>query len=270
MNIRLAMRTCSFSLLVFTLAMTAIAQPQVGGSTCNSATLTGNYSFSLSGRDVSSSVTFSNTLLGVGTITFDGLSAVTISFTGVTNKSTGTASQWTGTYTLQANCLGTVNITSGDTASFVLGTYDVPAGTTTAVDYFMSGQDGTYALSANGNNLPSSCSNSTFNGTFEFNGNGVTLSSGAINGDNYVSGLMVFNGTGNVNANWNLSTNTTTTPDSLTGTYSVSSGCTATATLKDASGNSYSVAYTIVDSNGDFIVSVASLSVQFLGSGRPL
>ena len=56
------------------LAVPLLAQPQIGGGSCNSATLNGIYSLTLAGRDVSSSASFSNVLEGIGTATFDGLS----------------------------------------------------------------------------------------------------------------------------------------------------------------------------------------------------
>src|SRR5277367_206325 len=95
------------------LAAPLFAQPQIGGGTCSSSTLKGIYSLTISGRDLSSSVSFSNVLQGTGTATFDGLSAVTFNLTNNTNKLAGQGQTWSGTYSLQSNCIGTVSITTG-------------------------------------------------------------------------------------------------------------------------------------------------------------
>src|ERR1700683_1409711 len=93
--------------LSFLMAAPLMAQIQIGGGTCSSASLNGTYSLTLSGRDVNSSVTFAKVLEGVGTATFDGQSKVTFNLTSNTNQSSGISQTWTGTYTLQANCVGT-------------------------------------------------------------------------------------------------------------------------------------------------------------------
>src|SRR5580704_6582213 len=170
------------------LATPLLAQPQIGGGTCNSGTLNGIYSLSLAGRDVGSSAAFSNVLQATGTAAFDGLSKVTFNLTNNTNKTAGLAQTWSGTYSLQSNCIGVVNITTGDTASFTLGAFDG------GVDFFVDGQDGVYSLLGNGNTQPTAtCATGALNGTYAVNANGFTLASGVVAGVNQVSGLMVFN-----------------------------------------------------------------------------
>jgi hypothetical protein len=259
------------------LAAPLLAQPQIGGGTCNSSNLNGTYSLTLSGRDLSSSVTFSDVLQGIGTATFDGLSKVTFNLTNNTTKLSGQGQTWSGTYSMQSNCIGLVNITSGDSsgpASFTLGIYDSGEG------YFITGQDGVYSLLGSGNTEPpttTTCTTSTLNGTYQFNANGFALSSGVIGGVNQLSGLMVFNGTGGVTATAVLSVSgssvTITTPNP--GTYSVAAGCTATASITDSLGNAYSLAFTITavtaaGSGSNFIVSGASPTLLFSGNGRTL
>lgn len=245
-------------------AGSVVAQPQIGAFTCTSATLSGTYSLTLSGRDVSAATAFNNVEQGAGTATFDGLSAVTFNLTDNTNKAQGVAQKLSGTYSMQANCIGTINITSGDTATFILGAYNNGAG------FFVTGQDGTYSLIGNGNTLPATCTTSTFNGTYSFNGNGFVLASGAIAGANYISGLMTFDGAGNVSTTAFVSVNGSSVQQSTKGTYTVTSGCTATATYSDVSGNVYSLAYTITSANGAFTAVVGNPSILLSITGRIL
>lgn len=263
------------------LALPLLAQPQVGGGTCNSSTLDGAYSLTLSGRTTgnsSSEALFSGVLQGVGTITFDGLSKVTAVLTENTNTSAAALNgsggitigagpnptQLSGTYSVQANCLGTVSITSGDTATFTLGVYNL------GTDFFITGEDGTYSFTGSGNTMPTAaCSNSTLNGSYSFNGNGFGLSSSHFDGAGYFSGVLVFDGAGNVTGNW-FGTSGNPPTVSLTGTYTVAAGCTGTATIKDNSGNSYAVALTITASSGAFIMNAADSILMLIASGRPL
>lgn len=246
------------------LAVPILAQPQIGGGTCSSSTLNGTYSLTLSGRDLNSSVAFTSLLQGIGTATFDGLSKVTFNLTNNTNKTSGVPQTQSGAYSLQSNCIGTVNITSGDTATYTLGVYN------TGAAYFITGQDGTYSLLGSGNTTPASCTTGTLGGTYAFNGNGDALTLGAISGVNDISGLLTFDGTSAVTGTWVVAASGTSTTTTITGTYNVASGCTATANVKDASGNSYALVFTITSAAGAFINSGASPLLMFSASGRPL
>ena len=126
------------------------------------------------------------------------------------------------------------------------------------------------SLIGSGTTLPASCTTSTFNGTYSFNGNGFVLNSGSIVGGSYLSGLGVFDGAGNVTTTANISIDGATTSQSTKGTYTVLPGCTATATYTDISGNTYSVAYTITSANGAFIGVIGSPNSIFSISGRIL
>jgi hypothetical protein len=255
------------------LAASLLAQPQIVGvgGPCNSSTLNGTYSLTLSGRDVSSAVSFSNVVQGVGTATFDGQSKATFTLTDNTNAASGQALTWSGTYSLQANCTGVLNITTGNSASFTLGSYDG------GVDFFIDGQDGTYSYLGGGNTQPTqTCAVSTLNGTYSFSGNGFAVSSGSITGVNQISGLMVFNGTGGVTTTWVLSVAGSSTTNTTSGTYSVATGCTASANITDPSGNAYTLGLTITGVNGgtllgtNFAFNSSSPKLIFSGNGRTL
>jgi hypothetical protein len=135
-----------------------LAQPQIGGGTCNSSTLNGSFSLTLTGRDLSSAVAFSNALQGIGTASFDGLSRVTFTLTSNTNKLAGVAQTMSGSYSLQSNCVGVVTITSGDSASFTLESYNEGR------DYLITGQDGVYSLMGSGSVLPATCATTCLQG----------------------------------------------------------------------------------------------------------
>jgi hypothetical protein len=246
-----------------------IAQ-QVGGGTCNSSSLNGNYSLTLSGRALNgaSPELITSVLQGVGTATFDGLSKVTFTLTNNTNKTAGTPETQSGTYSIQSNCIGTLSIAEGDTATYNLGVFN------SGSNYIITGEDSTYNLIASGNLMPAAaCSVATFTGGYSFNGNGFGLESSVIASAFYISGVLSFDSNGNVSGGTWYATpsyGTVSNPVSVTGTYTVSSNCTATATLKDSSGNSYSLVFTITAASGAFDISAINSQVMFTGTGRPL
>lgn len=248
------------------------AQMQIGGGICSSASLSGNYSLTLTGRDVSSSVTFTKISQGVGTATFDGLNKVTFALTTNTNAGTTGPQTLGGTYSLQANCVGVVNISSGDTATFTLAVFNNPTGTGTASrNFLLAGNDGVYSFTGNGGLLPAApCSTSQLSGVFAFNATSFSLTSGSVSAVGNISGLLNFDGQSGITSTWYLSTGATTT-DTTSGQYAVTQGCTATASVTDASGQTFTLAFTLTSATGaNFLVSGASPSLMFTGSGRVL
>lgn len=247
------------------LAVPLLAQPQIGGGTCASSTLSGSYSATLTGRDVSSAVAFSNVSQSIGSVVFDGLSKVTFTLTNNSNKFFGVAQTLSGTYSMQANCIGVLTITTGDTASFTLEAYNL------GKDYLITGQDGVLAYTGSGSLLPATCPTAIPAGTYSFNGTGFGLTSGAIARVFNVSGIMQFSGTNSITLNEYVTSSASSTSVSATGTYSVQSGCVATATVLDSSGTSYAVVFQITSASGEnFAVTSASAQALFSGSGRPL
>jgi len=263
--LRMKVHQTILAILPGLLAVPLLAQPQIGGGTCSSATLSGNYSATLTGRDLNSSVTFSNTTQGIGSVSFDGLSKVTFTLTTNTNKIAGTAQTLSGTYSLQANCVGILTITTGDAASFTLVAYN------TGKDYLITGQDGTYAFTGSGGVLPATCPASLTAGTYIVNGSGFGLTSTTISSVNNFLGVIQFSGTNAIASAISISTNGGTTNSSGTGTYTLSPNCSATATLTSASGATQVVVLEFTSaSGGNFIFSLASPAVVSTGSGRSL
>jgi len=226
----------SITLLVTLFGLPAIpvlAQTTIGGGTCSSGTLTGTYELLLSGRQLTSSGAVTGIFQGVGTATFDGLNKVTLSLTANTvaaAQSFGTPVTYGGTYSLQSNCLGTIAITSGDTATFTLEAYTQPGSATTASGFAVVGSDASYAYNGTANAQPATCP-TTITGAHEFNATGSALSGASVTSTLDVAGILQFDGAGQHNANWTQVSNLTTTQVTATGTYTVGSGCLASATL---------------------------------------
>lgn len=242
---------------------------QIGGGICSSASLSGAYSLTLTGRDFSSSAVFTKISHGIGTATFDGQNKVTFSLTTNTNATAGVPQTLSGTYSLQANCSGSLTITTGDTASFTLEAFNNPTQSLSR-NFLIAGQDGTYSFNGNGGLLPASCSTAQLSGTFAFNATSFALSSGAVSGVGNISGLLTFDGKSGVTTNW-YAASSTTTNDTGTGQYSVAQGCTGTASVTDAAGNTFSLSFTLTSATGaNFLLTGASPALMFTGSGRSL
>jgi hypothetical protein len=201
----------------------------------------------------------------IGTATFDGLSKVTFSLTDNTNKAFGVTQTLSGTYSMQANCIGMLTISVGDTAGFSIESFNQGR------NYLISGQDGTYAFTGNGGLLPATCSASQLSGVYSFNATGFAILTGAISGASNISGLLTFDGKSAVNATWYIASGATNTTNTLSGQFTVTAGCTGTATVTDASSNTYALLFTITATNGsNFLLTGSNASLIFTGSGRTL
>jgi uncharacterized protein (TIGR03437 family) len=231
-----------FALGCCLMAAPFLAQGQTAPVTCTNASLTGTHSLTFTGRNVSSSPSvLSSVYLAVGTATFDGAGNVTFNLTTNTNSTNAPQTQ-SGTYSLPASCLGTLNITTGDTASYTLIPY---AG---FASFSLTGQDATYSLTGTRGVEPAGCNAALLSGAFAFTGNGYALSSGTITGVNGIAGQLQFDGVSAVSGSWSVITNGTSTPFTVTGTYTTS-GCLATVTVKDANGLSYTLSMLATGAN---------------------
>ena len=239
------------------------AMAQTTTPTCTAATLTGTRALALTGRDLSATAVVSQTYQAVGTATFDGVSAVTFTLTTTTNAVSAHAQTLAGSYTLPSTCVGTLTLTSGDSASFTLIVYNQGNGFT------ITGQDGTYVFAGTGSPQPVSCITSTLSGTYAFSGNGYSLTSGAVTGLNGISGLLQFDGRGGITATWSIATNGSSTSDTLTGNYSVTGSCLASATLTDSSAASFPLNLTVTSVDGaDFALDIANPTAAFSANGH--
>jgi len=258
-----------FFTLLTLLAAPVVAQTQIGGGTCNSSSLNGIYALSLTGRQIANTGAFTSVLQANGTATFDGLSTVSIALTEDNNQAAATTLAWSGTYSVEANCIAVVNITTGGTVTLNVAIDNQ------GKDFQLTGSDATYSYAGSGTAQPSSasCSTSTLSGVYTFNASGYQLTSGAVSGAATAGGLLQFDGAGNLSVNMTLwAGGAISSAVTLTGTYSVSSNCVGKATLSDSSSNSYNMSlsiYSVNAANTNFYATLArAANLVIAGAGH--
>jgi hypothetical protein len=226
--------------LLLPLCGALLGQTQIGGGTCTSASLSGAYTFTLTGRQVATSGAFIGVFQANGTATFDGASKVTMTMNASTAQAAGTNLSYSGAYTVQASCVGSITITAGDTATFNLMIYNQGR------NFLITGTDASYDYSGGGGTQPTACMTSLLSGVYAFNTNGFTLASGVIGGLRNASGVMQLDGKGSLTVNF-----TSTAPGqstltlAISGSYVLTGGCSGTGTLSDSLGSTYSLAFAI-------------------------
>jgi len=233
-----AVRFLFFSVL----AAPLLAQTQIGGGTCNSSSLNGTYSVSITGRQVSSTGTFTSVLLANGSATFDGQSTVTIALTEDSNQAVATSLNWSGTYSVQANCVAVANITTGGSATLNVMLYNQ------GKDFVMTGSDATYSYAGSGvlQPQPTACSAATLNGVYTFNAQGYGLTSTSVSGVANGAGLLQFDGQSNLTVNVTAVTSgAASSAVTLTGSYTISSNCLGSATLTDSNSHAFGMSFSI-------------------------
>jgi hypothetical protein len=213
-------------------AIPAVAQT-ISGGTCSAATLNGTYSLTLSGRGISSVGAFTGGYEAVGTSTFDGKSAVTFTGTVNTNLAAGKTFTYSGTYAFSSNCMGTITLTSGSSATFTLVAWGNSSNP--GLDFAITGTDANYVYSGSGaGTMPSLCATATISGEYVYEASGFTLSGTAQTGALDESGVLQFDGQGNVTASYtNFSNGATVT---ASGTYTMGANCVGSATVTDSNG----------------------------------
>jgi uncharacterized protein (TIGR03437 family) len=209
------------------------AQSASGEATCSPATLTGVRSLVLTGA-------VGATLVGAGTATFDGTGKVMFSI-GI---------DFTGAYTLGADCTGSVNLSGGVTASFNL------IASANGADFTLLGQDAAYSYSGSGGSPPGKCITASFSGSYAFSGGGL-------------SGILQFDGRGNLTANGSVQPGGGSVPDSLAGLYTVSSSCLGAGVLADESGNFFALGFVATSAQAaDFAMTLAGTQTLVSISGH--
>jgi hypothetical protein len=211
---KMSARKLSFALLL------GLCFSVYASASCSNATLVGNYGFTITGVDATGSLAAT-----VGQLTADGKG----NFTGVfTNSTAGVISSnvaLTGTYSVKTNCTATATITpsGGSATNFSLVVVSNGGQFELAETKAGSSQYG-YALAQG----KATCTNAGIKNTFGFRGGGYTAPSMA---PNAWSGQVKLNGLGVVTGSESASLGGTIQSFLLTGTYSVNSNCTGTATF---------------------------------------
>jgi hypothetical protein len=251
----------SLLFLICLLPASLAAQTQIGGGTCSSSSLKGAYSATLTGRQLTSSATFASALQANGSATFDGQSKVIMQFTANTLQGVALPLNYSGTYSIQANCAGAITITAGDAITFNLEVYNQGNG------FLITGSDATYAFTGGGNMQPASgCTVAKLAGVYTVNLTGYGLSGTTVNGIGNAVGLAQFDGVSAVTLNITLWTvGMTSSTIAASGSYSIASSCMGSANLTDAKGNSYVMALSIT---GATAVAVNGLDVTVAQSSK--
>ena len=221
------------SLLSFPLAAPLLAQPTIGGGSCTSATLGATYAVSLNGSQISATGKITNAMEAVGSVTFDGLSRVSFSMSQDDLTAAGAPITWSGTFNLQANCVGQATVTTGGNA--VLNLVVFSGGS----NILITGNDSTYTYSGSANDQPSGCSTSMLSGVYSFTGTGYNIAFGAITTELAETGIAQFDGLGNITVNFNVAGVSGT--QAAKGTYSLASNCRGTATISFRGTNTVSI-----------------------------
>jgi uncharacterized protein (TIGR03437 family) len=238
---------------------------------CAASTLNGTYELALSGRLAPGGVT-TKILASDGSAVFDGLGKVTFTLTSNAvngSQSFGIPLVYSGSYSLQSNCQGSINIDSGDTATFALVAYSIDSTTQLARTFSLVGTDATYAYNGGGTVQPAACALSTLSGGWPFSANGNSLSGSTNTGIVDLAGVLQFDGQGNVTANWTQASNTATASVSATGTYTVNPACLGTLTLTDTANRTYAGSVSVFGAAANnFELVAANPQLLFTGAGR--
>lgn len=234
-------------------ALPALAQNISGGS-CSNSNLNGTYSLTLNGRIILASGSFSSVFEGVGTAVFDGNANVIMSGTANTNQAAGKQFSYSGTYSVPSNCLGSITLMQGSSATFALVVwssgqqFDI-----TGSDPSTAASPNSMVYSGNGSSVaPPACGTASLSGAYTFDATGVMVSGTNPNGVADESGVFQFDGQGNVTATYTMASSNSAKSESLTsmGTYTVGSNCLGTASLTDSNGAVNSLTFALAGAYG--------------------
>jgi len=229
------------SLIFVIFAALIAAVPFASATTCSNATLNGVYGVLSSG--LNGSLLPATSLVQA---TFNGAGTVTGS---ATKSSDGTILTYatSGTYSVSSNCTGTLSWTNEEgkteTANFVLN----------------SSNKGAFAIQADTSHVQSSvaaaqgtatCTDKGVKHTYSMELTGTDLSIGQV----AAVGQLVLNGKGSISGTVTLSLYGTIVNDvSVTGTYSISSNCTGTATITPSGESAINLSLVLVSTDKEIM-----------------
>lgn len=229
------------TLAVCGIAPFAASAQTISGGSCSAADLTGPYALVLTGRAVSSNGTFTGSFEANGLATFDGAGKVTMAVTANTNLAVGKQLTYSGTYSVSSNCSGIVTITTG--GNFTLSLVEWNQGN----QVNLAGADSTYNYTGTASPNPGLCSTASLSGPYTYTATGFTLTGSAIAGTGDESGLLQFDGAGNITAT--INSNTGGAPASLTatGTYTISPTCVGSGAMTDNTGKTTTLTFSFTN-----------------------
>jgi uncharacterized protein (TIGR03437 family) len=255
------MKTARIATLFSLCLVAAPAFAQTITGSCTPSNLNGTYSMTLSGRAISTAGSFAGSIQGVGAMSFNGSGGVTGTGTLNTNLAQGQSFTFTGTYTVQSNCLVAINLSTGFSATFAAVVWS------NGTQITFTGADSTYVYSGSATNVEPVCATPTLSGEYGYEASGYTLSGTAQNGSGDESGIMQFDGQGHVTSSYTItSTGGNSSALTATGTYSIGANCLATGTLTDSTGKTNTFAFSIRSAYGQNAVLIES-NPQFVRSG---
>lgn len=196
-------------------------------------------------------------------VSFDGQGNFTGTYVVNTNSVTGQAGKYNGTVSISSNCSGTITFPNGP---YNLVVYNQGKA------YLSSGADNQSTYTSAGTVLPTACLTASLSGVYAFNANGYVFTGTSITAVSAETGLIQFDGQGNVTAaNWSMTAGTTTTTVAASGTYAVNtpSSCLGTATLADPNGKAYTFSFAVTNPTGaDFSLAASGPQVIFTGTAH--
>jgi len=239
-----------------------MAARTISGGTCSNSNLNFTYTFTLSGRGISSAGAFNGSFQGIGKAIFDGMGNVTLAGTANTNLAQGQAFSYSGTYSISSDCSGTLTFTTGSAATFTLVVWN------NGTQFSMVGSDAAYVYSAGGSSFNTPvCATPTLSGEYTFTASGFTVSGTTQTGSQDEAGVFHFDGQGNVTAKYtDTQGGAMPVSETATGNYTVTGGCQASATLADAAGKPTVLNFVIASLHGESVDLLAANS-QFVRIG---
>ncbi len=251
-------RRLLWMILLVSVACYPLAAQQ--GNGCDTSALNKTYSFTLNTRAVTDG-TFGAVGQDLGTAVLDGKGNATINVTFNSNAQANQTQSLQATYTLGADCTGTLTLPGGTNLNLTAWA----SGNVFAVTGIANGE----VANGGGTVAPGSCILATLSGPFAFNANAFVLTGTNVTGVADATGLMQFDGMGNANATWTVANGTTSAIVNASGQYSLGSNCLGAATLNDSTNNvSYVFNFGVVGGISNFNLIASSATLIFSGGGH--
>ena len=216
------------------------AQPQIGGSTCSTSTVTGGYFWRASGA----LITNAGAVAGAELAEFvaDGRGSLSGKAVTVIIGQSPDFEPLTGMYSVNADCTGTMTLFYGAQPSVQVAFQVIDSGAGGLIAFSDPTHLITGAIYRRSSDLTTSCNNGSFSGSYGFlatgaDGNSLFSESGTISSD----------GNGNLTTKTTVNLGGTVSFVTATGTYSVTADCSGTIKTVDQLGNVHNIVFAITE-----------------------